>query len=86
MHYAHYRWFALMYLVIAFVLIPLYVFGLSLANKVVLYIGMIIPLAIVFTSVIINVIQQNKSKWLPMKLQDWEFLPLWMHSLKPYDR
>ena len=71
---------------IAFVLIPLYVFGLSLSNKVVLYIGVIIPLAIGFTLVIINVIQQNKSKWLPEKLQDWEFLPLWMHSLKPYDR
>jgi len=80
------RWFALMYLVIAFVLMPLYVFGLSLANQVVLYIGVIIPLAIVFISVIINVLQQNKSEWLPMKLQDWEFLPLWMHSLKPYDR
>ena len=75
-----------MYLVITFVLIPLYVFGLSLANQVVLYIGVIIPLAIVFISVIINVIQQNKSKWLPEKLQDWEFLPLWMHSLRPYDR
>ena len=75
-----------MYLVIAFVLMPLYVFGLSLANQVVLYIGVITPLAIVFISVIINVLQQNKSEWLPMKLQDWELLPLWMHSLKPYDR
>ena len=70
----------------AFIVIPLYVFGLSMAHKTVLYIGVIIPLLSVGFAIIVNVLQEYKPYWLPEKMQDWTFLPLWLHSLKPYDK
>ena len=70
----------------AFIVIPLYVFGLSMAHKTVLYIGVVIPLLIIGFAITVNVLQEYKPCWLPEKLQDWTFLPLWLHSLKPYDK
>ncbi|XP_070693298.1 sodium-dependent phosphate transport protein 2A-like isoform X2 [Pempheris klunzingeri] len=34
----------------------------------------------------VNVMQARSPRHLPSKLQNWEFLPQWMHSLKPLDR
>lgn len=70
----------------AFVIIPLYIFGLSMAHEIVLYIGVILPLLIAGFTIIVNILQKYKPHWLPEKLQDWSFLPLWLHSLKPYDK
>ena len=57
-----------------------------MAHKTVLYIGVTIPLLIVGFAITVNVLQEYKPYWLPEKLQDWTFLPLWLHSLKPYDK
>ena len=38
-----------------------------------------------FPIVLINVIQNKRSHWLPHFIRDWSFLPLWMRSLKPLD-
>ena len=70
----------------AFVIVPLYVFGLSVAHHIVLYIGVSIPLIILGFAIFVNILQEHKPQWLPEKLQDWNFLPLWLHSLKPYDK
>lgn len=82
---AKYRWFAIFYLLVCFFLLPLFVFGLSLAGWPVL-LGVCLPLFALFIAVIvINVMQKKRPHSLPEKLQNWDFLPIWMHSLEPWD-
>jgi sodium-dependent phosphate cotransporter len=82
---AEYRWFSVLYLIMMFFLLPLIVFGLSLASIWAL-VGVGGPLLLLFfLAVIINIIQQKKPSLLPLKLQNWNFLPHWMHSLEPID-
>ncbi|XP_012381930.1 sodium-dependent phosphate transport protein 2B [Dasypus novemcinctus] len=82
---AKYRWFAILYLIIFFILIPLAVFGLSLAGWPVL-VGVGVPiLLLLLLVVLLRILQSHCPRVLPRKLQDWNFLPLWMHSLKPWD-
>jgi solute carrier family 34 (sodium-dependent phosphate cotransporter) len=84
---AEYRWFAFVYLILSFILIPAFVLGLSVADdKGYVLLGLGAPiLAILFIVVIINVIQNMWPKILPKFIQNWNFLPLWMRSLEPYD-
>ncbi|XP_065261389.1 sodium-dependent phosphate transport protein 2B [Emys orbicularis] len=82
---AKYRWFAIFYLILCFFLIPLAVFGLSVAGWQVL-LGVCGPILLaLITVVVINVLQSKRPNILPTKLQNWDFLPRWMHSLKPWD-
>uniref|UniRef100_A0A5F8GZJ0 Sodium-dependent phosphate transport protein 2B n=2 Tax=Monodelphis domestica TaxID=13616 RepID=A0A5F8GZJ0_MONDO len=82
---ATYRWFAIVYLIFCFVLVPLAVFGLSLAGWSVL-VGVGAPiLFLLLVVLIIRVLQGHCPQVLPKKLQNWEFLPLWMQSLQPWD-
>ncbi len=80
-----FRWFAIFYLIFMFFLLPLYIFGLSLIGPIAIYIGFIPPFALLVLVVIINIVQDKKPKWLPVQLRDWDFLPLFMRSLEPYD-
>ncbi|XP_045887408.1 sodium-dependent phosphate transport protein 2A [Micropterus dolomieu] len=83
---AKYRWFAVLYLLLCFLLLPSLVLGLSLAGWRVMagvggpFLGVTIFIAMV------NVMQARSPGHLPAKLQTWDFLPQWMHSLKPLDR
>ncbi|XP_053433624.1 sodium-dependent phosphate transport protein 2B-like [Nycticebus coucang] len=82
---AKYRWFAVFYLIFLFFLIPLSVFGLSLAGWPVL-VGVGAPILFVLLLVVcLKLLQSRCPRVLPKKLQNWNFLPLWMHSLKPWD-
>ncbi|XP_003226172.2 sodium-dependent phosphate transport protein 2B [Anolis carolinensis] len=82
---AKYRWFAIFYLLFCFFLIPLAVFGLSVAGWQYL-VGVAIPILTVLVAVvIINVLQRKKPQLLPHRLQNWGFLPKWMRSLEPWD-
>ncbi|XP_062964429.1 sodium-dependent phosphate transport protein 2B [Cynocephalus volans] len=82
---AKYRWFAVFYLLFLFVLTPLVVFGLSLAGWQVL-VGVGVPIIFLILLVLgIRLLQARCPRVLPTKLQNWNFLPLWMHSLKPWD-
>ncbi len=82
---AKYRWFSVLYLIVMFFLLPLFVFALSLASMWAL-VGIGGPLLLFFFLVaIINIIQRKRPSLLPLKLQNWDFLPLWMHSLEPID-
>lgn len=64
----------------------IFVLGLSVAGIAVLF-GVIGPTAIVILFVIVtNILQAKKPNWLPSVLRNWDFLPLWMHSLDPIDR
>ncbi|XP_068925046.1 sodium-dependent phosphate transport protein 2B-like [Petaurus breviceps papuanus] len=83
---ATYRWFAIFYLIICFFLLPLAVFGLSLAGWPVM-VGVGAPILLVLLVVLVmRVVQARCPQILPEKLQNWDFLPLWMRSLQPWDR
>jgi sodium-dependent phosphate cotransporter len=83
---AKYRWFAILYLIFMFFLLPLYAFALSLLSPIVLYIGIIPFVLLLLVVVLINVTQHHRPHWLPKKLQSWAFLPEPLRSLDPYDR
>ncbi|KAK7493789.1 hypothetical protein BaRGS_00014930 [Batillaria attramentaria] len=82
---AKYRWFAIMYLILVFIVIPGAVFGLSVAGTV--YLGAIGGsfLFVFLVAIIINALQRKRPGVLPPALRSWGFLPSWMHSLKPVD-
>ncbi|XP_037833210.1 sodium-dependent phosphate transport protein 2A [Kryptolebias marmoratus] len=83
---AKYRWFAVLYLLLCFLLLPSLVLGLSLAGWQVMagvggpFLGVT---AFVF---MVNVMQARSPRHLPTRLRTWDFLPKWMRSLKPLDR
>lgn len=83
---AKYRWFAVLYLIVAFGLLPLAVFGLSVANEngyVLMGVG--IPVFVFFAVVIIiNIIQRKCSCLENTFLANWNWLPRPLRSLGPY--
>ncbi|XP_066489021.1 sodium-dependent phosphate transport protein 2B [Tiliqua scincoides] len=82
---AKYRWFAIFYLLLCFLLLPLAVFGLSVAGWQYL-VGIAVPiLAVLIVVIVINILQRKRPHFLPQKLRNWNFLPRWMHSLQPWD-
>ena len=83
---AGYRWFAIVYILSCFFVLPLFVFGLSLAGWQVL-VGVGVPLVVmIIVIIVINVLQSKCPRCLPTVLHSWDFLPLWAHSLAPWDR
>uniref|UniRef100_A0A8C7MTB2 Solute carrier family 34 member 2 n=1 Tax=Oncorhynchus kisutch TaxID=8019 RepID=A0A8C7MTB2_ONCKI len=82
---AEYRWFAGVYIISCFFLLPLFVFGLSMAGWKVL-VGVGVPIvALLIIIIIVNVLQARLPRCLPAVLHSWDFLPLWAHSLEPWD-
>lgn len=82
---AKYRWFAIFYLTNMFFVVPGIVLGLSLAGNVIFF-SIITPVMGLFIlAIILNVAQVKMPNQLPMLLKNWDFLPLWMHSLEPMD-
>ena len=60
--------------------------GLSLAGNAVLF-GVLGPFFIILAvTIVINVLQTKSPDWLPSILRNWNYLPLWMHSLEPLDK
>lgn len=83
---AEYRWFAVVYLLMAFFILPAVLLGFSFINEW-LAVGIVVFFVIVALFIaLITKIQRIKPKWLPTKYRSWKFLPLWMRSLKPYDK
>ncbi|XP_005408663.1 PREDICTED: sodium-dependent phosphate transport protein 2C isoform X2 [Chinchilla lanigera] len=82
---ARYRWVAVVYLLLTFLLLPLAAFGLSLAGGAVLAaVGM--PLVgLVLLLILVNVLQRRRPSWLPRRLRSWAWLPLCLRSLEPWD-
>ncbi|KAJ4946048.1 hypothetical protein JOQ06_023723 [Pogonophryne albipinna] len=84
-HTAQYRWFAAVYLVLCFLVLPLSVFGLSMAGWQVL-VGVGVPIvALVIFVIVVNVMQSQCERFLPRILRSWEFLPRPLHSMEPWD-
>uniref|UniRef100_A0A672RV45 Sodium-dependent phosphate transport protein 2A n=1 Tax=Sinocyclocheilus grahami TaxID=75366 RepID=A0A672RV45_SINGR len=83
---AKYRWFAVLYLILCFLLLPSIVFALSMAGWQVV-VSICVPcVAVLLCIVVVNRLQLQKPHLLPWWLQTWDHLPLWMHSLKPMDK
>merc|ERR1712088_883813 len=59
---------------------------LSLAGAIVIYVVFIPIAALLLLVILVNLLQRRKPTLLPSKLQTWEFLPLLVRSLEPYDR
>ena len=84
---AVHKWFGLVYVLMTFLILPLAAIGLSFAGMTAYTAVCIISIAFILLVVIINKLQGYKNgKFLPCSfLMTWNFLPLWMHSLEPYD-
>ncbi|KAG8518624.1 Sodium-dependent phosphate transport protein 2C [Galemys pyrenaicus] len=82
---ARYRWVAIAYLLLSFLLLPLAAFGLSLAGGVVLAAvgGPLVGLLLLVVA--INLLQRHRPAWLPPCLRSWAWLPRWLRSLEPWD-
>ncbi|XP_071493500.1 LOW QUALITY PROTEIN: sodium-dependent phosphate transport protein 2A-like [Diadema antillarum] len=83
---AKYRWFAIYYLLLMFVVFPLLIFGLSLGGLWLLLLFLIPAILLAIAVLIINLLQDKRPHWLPSRLQSWDFLPLALRSLEPMDR
>jgi len=83
---AEYRWFAASYIVVAFLIIPLIFFGLSVAGTAAFVTIITLTLVALGFITLVNVLQAKRPEWLPEILRSWEFLPLWCRSLEPMDR
>ncbi|XP_059957093.1 sodium-dependent phosphate transport protein 2C [Mesoplodon densirostris] len=83
---ARYRWVAVAYLLLSFLLLPLAAFGLSLAGSTVLAAvgGPLVVLVLLI--ILVAILQRHRSAWLPRRLRSWAWLPLWLRSLEPWDR
>lgn len=80
-----YRWFAVVYLCFMFFIFPLTMFAVSMAGTIPLYIFTILIVTILISSVTITNLQTKAPRYLPRMLKDWNFLPIWLHSLDPWD-
>lgn len=84
-HLYRYRWFAVLYLLLCFVVLPTLVFALSMAGwKVMTGIGVPVIMVIILVATV-NILQVRRPECLPRRLQNWDFLPPWMTSLQPLD-
>ncbi|CAF1110963.1 unnamed protein product [Rotaria sp. Silwood1] len=82
---ANYRWFAIVYIIGSFFLIPLIIFCISLAGWYV-FVGVFGPiLFIAILVIIINFLQVHKPNILPHRLQTWSWLPRPFRTLAWYD-
>ncbi|KAM4628552.1 solute carrier family 34 member 2b [Polymixia lowei] len=83
---AKYRWFAALYLFLCFLVMPLTVFGLSVAGWQYL-VGVGVPIVVLAIFIItVNMMQSRCPHILPRVLRSWEFLPRPLHSMAPWDR
>ncbi|KAJ7986537.1 hypothetical protein DPEC_G00340890 [Dallia pectoralis] len=83
---AEYRWFAVVYLLLCFFLMPLAILGLSMAGWQVL-VGVAVPIvSLAVFVIVVNVMQKRCPRYLVSGLRNWDFLPRPMHSMAPWDR
>jgi len=83
---ASYRWFAVVYLILVFFLIPALLLGVSFISEWVAVGLVAFGVLIGAIIAVISVLQEKKPNWLPKKMRTWKFLPSAMRSLKVYDK
>lgn len=82
---SEYRWFAGLYVILMFFVVPVIVFGLSLAGLTILYsvLGGLLLIGLIIAG--INLLQTKRPHVLPKCLQSWDCIPVCFRSLKPID-
>jgi len=87
---AKYRWFALVYIIGMFFVMPGVFVALTLIDSTGIVMNIFLGIFAVVLAVIgtINFMQSNATlqKWLPKILLNWDFMPKPLRSLEPYDR
>jgi sodium-dependent phosphate cotransporter len=88
---ATYRWFAIVYVVGMFFVMPGFFVLLTMIDSkgITMYTFMLIIFVLITGSMTINWMQSNTkpaNELLPEKLRNWEFLPEPLKSFEPYDR
>jgi sodium-dependent phosphate cotransporter len=82
---AQYRWFALFYLFIMFLVVPGLAILLSHISFALLLVVFILAILVLVFVTVVNNMQAQCPEKLPEKLRSWDFLPFWMRSLEPLD-
>merc|ERR1712062_377915 len=87
---AKYRWFALVYIIFMFFLLPGIFVALTLVDSqgIAMYTFLILIIFITILVATLKFLQSKESlkKYLPEKLHTFEFLPKFLRSLEPYDQ
>jgi len=83
---AKYRWFAVAYLILCFFVIPAIFVGISIASTTATIVIVFLCIASILFVALVNTLQTRGPQWLPEKLRTWEFLPVYLRSLEPFDR
>ncbi|CDW52078.1 sodium dependent phosphate transporter [Trichuris trichiura] len=83
---AKYRWFALVYIAVTFIIFPFFIFALAYAGWIYPIIFLCICIILFALFKVIHFLQKRKPELLPKCLQSWDFLPLPLRSLEYYDR
>lgn len=83
---AKYRWFAILYMIGMFFVLPGVILALSFGGLVAL-LSVGVPFLVLLIAVaIIKTLQKKKPSVLPPVMRNWKWLPEPMRSLAPYDR
>ncbi|RXG70595.1 Sodium-dependent phosphate transport protein 2B [Armadillidium vulgare] len=82
---AKYRWFSVVYMVFAFIILPIFVFCVSLGGPIAMYVVFIPLLFFIISIVSINTGQKKCPKYLPAPLRSWHWVPKPLRSLEPVD-
>ncbi|KAI6180825.1 hypothetical protein M3Y98_00762900 [Aphelenchoides besseyi] len=69
-----------------FFLIPCFLIALSLMPDFIMYTVLGIITTFIAAIILINWFQISYPNYLPEWLKDWNFLPVWLHSLTFYDQ
>ena len=80
-----YKWFPVLYMIISFVLLPVFLYELSTLNTYMLYVVVSVIVILMAVVVLVNYMQTYHMSRLPSKLKDWSFLPPPLHSLSLID-
>jgi len=87
---AEYRWFALVYIIFMFFLLPGIFVALTLVDSqgiaMYTFLGLIISITILVATLKFLQSKESLKKYLPEKLHTFEFLPKFLRSLEPYDQ
>ena len=86
---AQYRWFLGVYIILMYFIFPLSFIALSMIDPKGILTAVVVSLGVLmFTSYMIISFMRSRSnlrRLLPSFLLNWDFVPLWMRSLAPYD-
>lgn len=83
---AKYRWFAAVYIIVIFGALPGLFMGLSFAGNIYVIVAASAIILFACLLIVMNLIMDGCPEILPAKLRTWEWAPLWLTSLEPYDR